>query len=137
MVPNIFEILDQLPLTINGKVDRKALPPPGRREPDRRYVAPRTKVERQLADVWSEVLQVEKIGIDDDFFESGGHSLLATQIVNRVSETFQVRLPVKAIFDFPTVAGLTQVIAGMLLNRESIEERTRLLEELQTLPDSD
>ena len=84
MVPNNFVMLEHMPLTNNGKIDRHALPEPETLRPELvdRYVAPRTEVERQLTDIWSAVLGVERIGVNDDFFELGGHSLLATQLIS-------------------------------------------------------
>ena len=116
MVPAAFVALGSLPLTPNGKVDRKALAQ--RREETLRvqeFTAPRTPVEELLATIWCEVLQTERIGVHDNFFESGGHSLLAMQIVSRVREFFPVNLPVRTLFECPTVAELTgRLLAGEL-----------------------
>ena len=86
MVPSAFVFLDTLPLTPNGKVDRKALPAPDQNRPEAEesYVAPRTPVEELLAEIWAEVLKLDKVGVHDNFFELGGHSLLATQVISRV-----------------------------------------------------
>ncbi|MFN0056081.1 MAG: amino acid adenylation domain-containing protein [Planctomycetales bacterium] len=108
MVPSAFVFLDQLPLTRNGKVDRKALPAPemDRRHLEQSVVAPRTPVEELLAGIWSSVLGVEQVGIHDSFFELGGHSLLATKVTARVRDALQVELPVRSLFEAPTVAEL-------------------------------
>jgi amino acid adenylation domain-containing protein len=108
MVPSAFVSLPALPLMPNGKVDRRALPVPGTLRPDlgEAFVAPRTPVEKVLAGIWAEVLALEQIGIHDEFFDLGGHSLLATQIVSRVRQTFQVELPLRRLFETPTVADL-------------------------------
>jgi acyl-CoA synthetase (AMP-forming)/AMP-acid ligase II/acyl carrier protein len=110
MVPTDFVVLDALPQTPNGKVDRRALPMPERSVVtlDSAYVAPRTPAEEALAEIWAEVLRAKQVGAHSDFFELGGHSLLATRIVSRVREVFQVELPLRALFEEPTVAGLAE-----------------------------
>ena len=106
MVPASFVLLDRLPLTAHGKVDRAALPEPELVRPAAATAPPRTPVERSLAALWREVLGVEEIGREDGFFELGGHSLLATQLVSRVRESFGVELPLRALFEAPTIAAL-------------------------------
>jgi amino acid adenylation domain-containing protein/FkbM family methyltransferase len=112
MIPLAFVLLGELPLTTNGKVDRRSLPAPEQARPDmgEAFVAPRTPLEQALADIWCEVLGVERVGMHDDFFELGGHSLLATQVVSRVRETFQINLPLRALFESPTVETLAGII---------------------------
>ena len=112
MVPAAFVTLASLPLTAHGKVDRRALPAPDDVRPDLDvvFVAPRTPVEDELARIWSEVLGVERIGVHDDFFALGGHSLLATQLVSRLRRTFEIELPLRKLFETPTIAGLAQTI---------------------------
>ncbi|MCP4277204.1 MAG: amino acid adenylation domain-containing protein [Gammaproteobacteria bacterium] len=104
MVPAGVIWLDELPMTANGKVDRNALPVP-EWQAEAEYVEPRTTTEEVLVEIWSDVLGVEKIGINDDFFALGGHSLLATQLVARVRERLHVELALRAVFETPTVAG--------------------------------
>ena len=113
MVPSTFVLLDALPLTPNGKVDRQALPAPDQARPklDRAFVAPRTPVEEVLVGIWSEVLGFKQIGIHDNFFELGGHSLLGTRVMSRLRHAFQVELPLRCLFEAPTVAGLAVAIA--------------------------
>jgi amino acid adenylation domain-containing protein len=113
MVPSAFVLLDALPLTPNGKVDRGALPAPdhGRPELDVPYVAPRSPVEQVVAGLWTDLLHVEQVGIDDNFLELGGHSLLATQIQSRLRDVFQVEISLRHFFGSPTVAGLTEKVA--------------------------
>ncbi|MEM6398884.1 MAG: amino acid adenylation domain-containing protein [Cyanobacteria bacterium P01_D01_bin.116] len=112
MVPGAFVTLEALPLTPNGKIDRKALPVPNtlRPELEQKYVAPQTNIEKQLVDIWAELLGLEKVGINDNFFELGGHSLLATQVISRINKTFDIELPLRRIFEFPTLAKLAKSI---------------------------
>jgi non-ribosomal peptide synthetase component F len=111
MVPNAFVILAALPLTANGKIDRRALPPPvSGSEVSDKYVAPRTPMEEILATIWSEVLKVEKVGINDNFFELGGHSLLATKLVSQIRDRLKIELPLRQLFNSATLAELAQGI---------------------------
>jgi amino acid adenylation domain-containing protein len=106
MVPSALVRLDALPLTANAKVDRKALPAPDSALTARAFVAPRTATEQRLASVFAEVLRVEKVGLHDSFFELGGHSLLATQVISRLRAAFEVELPLRALFEAPTLERL-------------------------------
>jgi amino acid adenylation domain-containing protein len=111
MVPSVFVVLDALPRTPNGKVDRKALPAPGRvRGDEETYAAPTDPTEELLAGFWGEVLGVERVGIHDNFFSLGGHSLLATQVISRVREALGVELPQREVFEAPTVAALARAV---------------------------
>jgi acyl-CoA synthetase (AMP-forming)/AMP-acid ligase II/acyl carrier protein len=103
MVPAAFTILDAWPLTPNGKVDRRALPEPVF-QPHTEYVAPQTTTEEQLADIWREVLAVNRVGVEDNFFSLGGHSLLATQVVSRARTAFGIQMPLDDLFTTPTIA---------------------------------
>ncbi len=96
----------------NGKIDRRALPAPDRTRPelDESYVGARTQTEKVLAEIWAKLLNVEQLGIHDDFFDLGGHSLLATQLVSRVRETFEVELPLRRLFETPTIVGLGESV---------------------------
>ncbi|WP_198299668.1 non-ribosomal peptide synthetase [Tumebacillus avium] len=106
MVPPIILTLDRLPLTTNGKVDKKALPAPDHTDSRPAYTAPRTPVEQKLAEIWAQLLQVEQVGIHDNFFDLGGHSLLASQLVARVRSGFGVEVQLRHLFEVATVAEL-------------------------------
>lgn len=112
MVPTAFVLLDSLPLTTNGKIDRQALPQPGRSPQSPPPTAPTTPLEAQLTQLWSQVLRLEQIGIHDHFFEVGGDSLLATQLVSRIRTALQIELPLRQLFEQPTIARLAQAIAS-------------------------
>jgi len=112
MVPSAFVMLKALPLTPNGKVDRPALPAPEQTRPELEavYIAPRTPIEAQLAEIWVKLLGLEKVGIHDNFFELGGHSLLITQLLAQVRDTFKVNLSLHSLFERPTIANVAQKI---------------------------
>jgi amino acid adenylation domain-containing protein len=139
MVPSSFIVLDALPLTATGKVDRNALPVPEQVRPElaHDYVAPRTAVEQVLCGVFSEVLQIDPVGVRDSFFELGGHSLLATQVASRVRLAFQVELPLRRLFEAPTVEGLAAAVLNECGERERVEHTAELLLKLSTLSDED
>jgi len=110
MIPATYQTLDRLPENSNGKVDYKALPKPHTDRPDTgtEYTAPRDATEQTIARIWSEVLNIDTIGIYDNFFDLGGHSLLATEIVDRIEGELGITgLDVRAVFDYPTIAELT------------------------------
>jgi amino acid adenylation domain-containing protein len=114
MVPAAFVFLDTLPLTATGKIDRSALPKPASIRPplDASYVSPQSSVEKSVAEICSEILNIDTIGVHDNLFDLGGHSISAMQIVNRVMKTFQVDVPLKCFYDSPTIAGLNALIAS-------------------------
>ncbi|HEX8352380.1 MAG TPA: phosphopantetheine-binding protein, partial [Pyrinomonadaceae bacterium] len=121
MVPQAFVEVEALPLTPNGKVDRARLPEPGGGRPDvaQEYAPPRNPVEAQMAHIWQEVLRLEQVGIDDNFFELGGHSLLATQLTSRLRDSFEVELPLRNIFESPTIAELSLTIERALRTQQT------------------
>jgi len=139
MVPSAYILLDALPLTTSGKLDRRALPVPdwSRPEPGRNFVAPRTPVEEALAGIFVEVLSIENAGVHDSFFELGGHSLLAAQIVSRVRDTLQVEIPLRVIFDSPTVAGTADFIASQQTRLASEQQLVQMIAELEQMPDEE
>lgn len=130
MIPSIVT-LKTLPLNPNGKVDRWQLPAPEQVQPLASFVAPRTNVEQVIAGIWAEVLSLERVGIHDNFFELGGHSLLATQVISRLRQAFQVELPLRYLFDSPTVADLAVAIAQKLAEQTNNELLEQMLAELE------
>src|SRR6266508_2225647 len=132
MAPGVYVRLERLPLTANGKVDKKALPQPDEagRELDERYQEPRTEIEEVMAGIWRQVLGVERVGAEDNFFELGGHSLLEIQVISRVREVFGVEIPLRAMFEEPTLGGLCRRVeaelrAGVGLQTPPIERASR------------
>ena len=120
MVPQAFVLLNALPLTPSGKLDRRALPNPGESEQALDlFVPPRTPLEEIIAGAWKAVLKLDRVGVHDNFFELGGHSLLATLVTARIRQTCGFDLPLRAIFESPTVAGLALVIQQGRISRET------------------
>ena len=115
MIPAFFVYVDQIPLTLNGKIDRKALPTPDLtlRQVEDEYTAPQTTIEHDLCRIWSEILKIEKVGIHDNFFKLGGHSLLATQVISRIRHTYNVDIPLRALFEHPTIAVLSKIVESL------------------------
>jgi amino acid adenylation domain-containing protein len=124
MVPSRFVMLAQMPLTPNGKLDRRALPVPDHTRPElgNHFVAPRTPVEEVLTGIWSEVLRLDEVSVNDSFFELGGHSLLATQAISRVRESFGVDLGIRVLFEHPTVRRMAKVVEEARRAGRNLEE---------------
>ena len=132
MTPSNFVVLDELPLNANGKVDRPALPVPdtARYAAEEAFISPRTPEEKTIAEIWAEVLDVRPISAEANFFDLGGHSLLATRVISRIRETCGVELPLRLLFDSPTVAALATHLAAA---RPSQSDAGRIAEMLETL----
>lgn len=138
MVPFHFTILAAFPLTSSGKINRLALPSPEKSiEAAEGYVEPKTAVEKALAAIFGDVLDAQAVGLSDNFFDLGGHSLMATQIASRIREAFRIELPVRAIFEEPTVGGLSRLILLEENDRRRIERTAELLVEFSSGPASE
>jgi acyl carrier protein len=116
MVPGAWMLLEKLPRTPNGKVDRQSLPEPEASGIARDlFIAPRTPAETSIAGIWRDLLRVQQVGINDNFFELGGHSLLVTQVVSRLRDMFQVDVPLRCLFERPTVAATAATVEDLLV----------------------
>ena len=124
MVPSAFVVLDTVTLTANGKIDRRALPAPPADRPELTgaFVEPNGAAEALMADIWKDLLGVARVGASDNFFHLGGHSLVATQLVSRIRRTFETPLPLRAVFEAPTVAGLVDALARAAGGRDVVDE---------------
>ncbi|MEP0746908.1 non-ribosomal peptide synthetase [Coleofasciculus sp. FACHB-501] len=123
MVPSNFILLEEFPLTPNGKIDRRSLITLSQVRPEleKTFVAPRTPIEQTVANIYAQILNLQQVGASDNFFELGGHSLLATQVTSRLRETFQVELPLRTLFESPTVAELAEVISSTQQAKQSLD----------------
>jgi amino acid adenylation domain-containing protein len=132
-VPSVIVPLDKLPVTANGKLDRAALPAPDGARPvlEQSYVASRTPTEEQLVAIWEGLLPVDRVGIDDNFFDLGGHSMLALRLVARIQDTFDVDLFLTAVFEHPTVRELAEVVAVRMLEDAADDGLDALLDDLE------
>ncbi|CAL2090355.1 hypothetical protein T190607A02C_400001 [Tenacibaculum sp. 190524A02b] len=123
MVPTLWIALEEMPLTVNGKLDRKALPEPdGTMLSTRTYIAPRNEIEEQLVTIWQKLLGVEKIGVHDNFFELGGHSLLATRLVSMINKELEIEVEIVDIFEFDCIEQLANYIGVISLNKIENED---------------
>lgn len=124
MVPSLYVPLNELPRTENGKINYRALPHPdgSRPELDRPFVAPRTVIEELIAQIWRDILRLEQVGVYDNFFELGGHSLVATRVISRIRDSFQIELPLRRMFETPTVAGIAGEVESALQSGARIEQ---------------
>lgn len=149
MTPSDFVFLEALPLTPSGKINRRALPAPdlSAKQSENLYVPPQTEMERQLVEIWCNILRRERIGVEDNFFELGGESLLATRVISQVRTAFKVELPLRHLFESPTVAGLASVLSNYqssgkaatqtVITKSVNTETDELLEKLDQLSDED
>jgi len=138
MVPATFMLLERLPVSPNGKLNRSALPTPDDARPEmaREFVAPSTPVEQAVAEIFSEVLEVRTVGINDDFFELGGHSLLAARVVTRLRDRFQIEMTPRFLFESPTVGAMASRISELLVQGTNEDEMAAMLAELAELEES-
>jgi amino acid adenylation domain-containing protein len=139
MVPSAFVLLDALPLRPNGKVDRRSLPHPDQSRPElgQMFVAPRTAVEKILAEIWRELLKLNRIGVHDNFFDMGGHSLLATQVVSRILRSLHVEVPLRRMFEAPTVEQMAAVVTEHQAKKLKVAELNSILGNLEALTDEE
>ena len=139
MIPSAWMLLEDLPLTPNGKVDRRALPDPegGRLDLGAVYIAPRSALEELVAGIWADVLRLERVGVEESFFALGGHSLLATQVVSRIGEALEIEVPLRRLFETPTVAGLCAALLCEAASRKELERAAALVLELLRLSDDE
>jgi amino acid adenylation domain-containing protein len=119
MVPSAVVLLDEMPLTFNGKIDRRSLPAPDRStfEEGEEFIEPETTLEKKLAEIFMEILKVERVGIYQNFFHTGGHSLMAIRVIHRINQSFEVSLSVRDIFEEPTIAGLAILVEESLIEK--------------------
>ena len=139
MIPNAFVFLDKFPLTPNGKINRLGLPAPNISQQNLgiEFVAPRTSTERELVTIWTEVLQLTKVGIYDNFFELGGHSLLATQLISRLKETFEIEFPFRYLFENPTISQLAEKVVNQQIELAEGDEFAQILGEIDELSEDE
>jgi amino acid adenylation domain-containing protein len=139
MIPSVFMYLDRLPIVGIGKVNRQALPDPDRSRPnlDTPFAIPLNPVQKVLAEIWAEVLSLDRVGMHDNFFELGGHSLAATRVVSQVLKQFQLEIPLRSLFESPTIADMAAVIAEHQGKKLSGEELEQILTELESLSDDE
>lgn len=131
MVPSIIIPLTSFPLLSNGKLDRENLPIPTEvftQTREHQFIAPQTPIEKNIAEIWAALLNVEHVSINDNFFEVGGHSLKATHLLTQIEEVFGIKLSMRALFDNPTIAGLTLGVTEQLVDEEDIDELVELLD---------
>ncbi len=139
MMPFAFVFLDSLPLSPNGKVDRKVLPAPNLTgfEPEQNFIAPQTSIEEVVAQIWAKLLGLEQVGIHANFFDLGGHSLLATQVLSRLREEFQVELSLRTLFEQPTIADLALMITEMQAARTEQTDVLPILAEIESMSEDE
>jgi acyl carrier protein len=139
MIPSAFVYLDSLPLVGPGKVNLRVLPVPGKARPDLEtpFTFPRTPVEEKIAKIWAQVLDVDQVGIHDRFFELGGDSLLASRVLSKVIDVFLIEVPLRSLFETPTVAEMAAVVQRNLAKQAKPEEIERVLVEVEGLSEEE
>ena len=139
LVPSKCVRIDALPLTPSGKLDRRALPDPDNSRPNlsNPYAAPRNLVESTLAAIWGEILSVQQVGITDNVFYLGGHSPAAAEVILRLIQKFNLEIPVKALFDAPTVSEMAELITQKQAKRFSETELAQMIEELEAMSEEE
>jgi acyl carrier protein len=139
MLPSAFVTLEELPLTPNGKVDRRALPLPEQSaaEAIANFIAPRTALEETLAGIWRETLGAPQVGVESNFFDLGGHSLLATRVVSQIRERCGIELPLRVLFESPTVAGLARYLETAQPKDTELGRIFLMLENMENIPEDE
>jgi amino acid adenylation domain-containing protein len=138
MVPSMFEVIDALPVTANGKIDRRALPgPAGRAAADEPSAEPSTPIEEMIASAWREALQVDRLGVHDNFFDVGGHSLLAAKVVSLVRNQMNVDLTIVDLFQAPTISALAELLAPRVAERSARDEFEHLMREIAEMTEAE
>ena len=133
-LPSAFVFLEQLPLSPNGKIDRKSLPIPTQNcNVTNKYTPPSNAIEEILGGIWAKILHLQRVGIHDNFFDLGGHSLLATQVISRIREAFAIELPIRCLFESPSVAQLAQTLIEKEATPGITEKRARILQKLDNM----
>jgi len=139
MVPSYFVQIDKIPLTVSGKIDRKALPEPGTQDKPTgiSYRPPTTEEEKILAGIWKEILGIDQIGLDDNFFTSGGHSLQAVRVISRIREIFNLEVSLRFLFENPTVQRLAEAITHMQLETVEQQDLDKLLTQIESMSEQE
>jgi acyl carrier protein len=139
MLPSAIVTIQELPLTPNGKVDRQALPLPdlSAAEANANFVAPRTALEETLAGIWRETLAVPQVGVESNFFDLGGHSLLATRVVSQIRERCGIELPLRVLFESPTVAALARYLESAQPKETELGRLFLMLEDMETISEDE
>jgi amino acid adenylation domain-containing protein len=139
MIPSIFVTIEKIPLTPNGKVNRRELPVPefSEDEASANFMAPRTPVEETLAEIWRETLSVSQVGVESNFFDLGGHSLLATRVISQIREKFGVELPLRVLFESPTIAGLGQHLDTVQSKETELQRILSMLENVESISEEE
>jgi acyl-coenzyme A synthetase/AMP-(fatty) acid ligase/acyl carrier protein len=133
-IPSAFVFIDKLPISANGKIDRKSLPIPTETfDLTNSYTPPTNAIEEILAGIWAKILHLQRVGIHDNFFDLGGHSLLATQVISRIREAFAIELPIRCLFESPSVAQLAQTLIEREAKPGITAKRAQILQKLENM----